>query len=89
MMIKIGENWAITSDKRNIILNEIGVKGEDSKNPGEEYLQPVGFFGDLKHCLCDLLERKIKKADAENISSLIGVIKSTKKEIIEAVNDND
>lgn len=44
MYLKLDDKFVITTDKNNFVLNELKVKGKESKNVGEEYLVALAFM---------------------------------------------
>lgn len=84
-MIKINDKYAIDFDKYNIILCEIRKRGEKAKNPNEEYLYQIGFFGKFEHLLDKMLQYEILTEDKKNIQDLINAINDFKKEIKEKI----
>lgn len=80
MNIQLNENYRITSDKDNVILEErkISKKG---KNEGKEYYKQIGYFPNLEVALKDFARLKIKLSDTEGIEEL----KDLMKEILEEI----
>jgi hypothetical protein len=60
-MIDLGD-FRIESDGRyNWTLQQKGVKGENAKNPGEEYWQTIGHYPLLKQALHKFCEVSLKE----------------------------
>lgn len=78
MNIDIGD-YVITSDALNIILNEKGVAGEKSKNPGEPTLRAIGYYTNLDHLIIGLVNRKVKASTVESIKELAAEIQKINK----------
>ena len=80
MNIRIDENWAITSDEYNVILQQRFVnKKEDSKNFGEEYWTNSGFYRTLEDALNGYLTKKIRQSNATTLQEIAQEIKETRK----------
>lgn len=76
MNIKI-DDYVITSDPLQYILNERRVKGVKSRTPGEVALHPIGYYTSLHGLLTALFDKKLRKSTA-------GTIKDLKVDILEA-----
>ena len=70
MQIKITDDYVMTSDSCNFILNE-AVVGKTGKNIGKERLKPVGFYSCISD-LCDgLVNKVLRSSNAETIEALV------------------
>ena len=70
MEIQITDDYVMTSDPHNFILNEVGV-GKTGKNIGKEWLKPVGFYSCISD-LCDgLVNKVLRSSNAETIGDLV------------------
>jgi len=69
MIIKLTDNYQISTDSLNYILQKrvIVTKGE---NEGKERIENVGYYGKIENLLNALLEIKIKDLDIDSIASL-------------------
>lgn len=85
MKIQIGENWLITSDPMNVILNQRYEKQKDGKPSGEFDWKAVAYCKDLAHACDKLQERALNIADAENLSEMACVIQRAKTDILAAM----
>lgn len=87
MRIKIGKiggkEYVVTSDELNIILNVKKKRGEESKNPGEEYLVPNAYFSTLTDCIQYLVEAAVRASTASSLTKLAEDIAEIKKTIKE------
>lgn len=87
MHIKVGKiggkEYVITSDELNIILNVKKKRGEESKNPGEEYLVPDAYFSSLTDCIQYLVEAAVRASTASSLTKLAEDIAEIKKTIKE------
>lgn len=88
MRIVIDEDYIITSDERNYILNKVSVT-ETGKNKGEEYQIAVGFYPTFDKALVGYVRKKELKSNATTISEQIEVIRKLNEEIIEWFNTSD
>lgn len=70
MNIRI-DKYAITSDPLQYILNDVCVRGEKSKCPGEEYLSPIGYYPTLHGLLTALFDKKLRTSDAVTVKDLL------------------
>ncbi len=84
MRLDINAKYCITSDERQYIINQKGVAGEKSDNPGEETLRPLGYFGTLNSCLKFMVNREILKSDCTTFRELRGLVNSLHDEIDQA-----
>ena len=78
MNIRIGK-YAITSDSICLTLHEVATRGENAKNPGEEYLSAIGYYGDLEQCMQGLLRHVGRTSEATTIRELLDEIRSIRK----------
>lgn len=69
MNIRIGK-YAITSDPLQLILNEVCQRGEKASKPGEEYLNPIGYYTEPEHLITAIFKREIRKSEAEDLKRL-------------------
>lgn len=86
MKIKIGEDWLITSDSMNVILNQRYEKQNKEKQPsGEHDWKSVGFYKNLEHACIALIDKGIQAADAENLAEIHAVILDVKRQVMAAM----
>ena len=50
-MIRIGDQYMITADSCCYTVNDIMTRGENTKDPGSEYLRPLTYHGTLSQAL--------------------------------------
>ena len=66
-MILLDETFAIQADDNQYILVERKIRGEESKNVGEEYYQTLGYYGIISTALDGLVKtimrRKVQESD--------------------------
>ena len=79
MDIRIGDKYAIQSDSYNIILREKRIKGEDSKNPGEEYWIDIGYYAKLDQAVEALIDLRLKQSDVNSLLEAIAVMRETRE----------
>ena len=84
MIIKLDDKFALVTDDYNFVLNGIKIKGEDSVNPGEEYLSPVGYYGTLKASLEGYLRHSLKKDSngVDNVDKLLNKLNEIQESIV-------
>ena len=84
MIIKLTDNYQISTDSLNYILQKrvIVTKGE---NEGNERVENVGYYGKIEHLLNALIEQRIKVLDIDSIASLRAEISRLKDFIKEQV----
>lgn len=52
--------YEIKTDRLQWILYEKKTTGEDSKNPGETYLEPLGYYGSLNSLVEALMDQELR-----------------------------
>lgn len=85
MNIKIGEEYIITSDAYNVIINE---RYEKKTKEGESKVydfKPVGFYPSLEKACNALLDRYLLLSNSKDIASIKVAIRGAKEEILEAI----
>lgn len=84
MNVKI-DNYVITSDPLQYILNEQCKRSEKSKTPGETYLSPLGYYGSLHSLLVALYDKKLRASSATTVKALMADIKKATELVQRAV----
>ena len=70
MEIQITDDYVLTSDPHNFILNEVGV-GKTGKNIGKGRLKPVGFYSCISD-LCDgIISKKMKSSTTRTMKAFL------------------
>lgn len=69
MNIKI-DNYVITSDGLQFILNEAVQRGTKSKKAGEQYLRPISYHPTLDTLLMSLFNRETRLNNCTEIDAL-------------------
>ena len=64
-MIRIGDQFMITADGCCFTVNDIMTRGENTKDPGSEYLRPVSYHGSVTKALESLSTRMQRDIVAE------------------------
>lgn len=70
MEIKLNDNYVLTSDTYNYILNKITV----NKNKNETYLVPIAYYGTIEKLIYGLFENKIKTCELDNLNDIKALI---------------
>lgn len=79
--IKIGENWKVTSDQHNVILNQRYEKQKDGQPSGEFDFKSVGFYNTFLQVCESLMDKELKVSDAENLGEIVRIIHLNKRDI--------
>lgn len=88
MNILIGQNYKITSDSMNVILNRKYEKkqGKEPVAESEKYdYKQIGYYPNLERACQALLTYDIMKSDAENLAELMDVMTICRDQITEAI----
>ena len=71
MEIMVGQNYKITSDALNIILNKKYLKKDKEGNvTEEEAFKQIGYYNSLHSAFNALIEKEIKGSDAISLDGL-------------------
>lgn len=86
MNIRIGD-FSITSDDRNIVLNEIKIREKSEKEEliGTEYTVPIAYCSSVEHAMEYLLKYKLRKSDATTLAQLMDEVRGIKRMIRDAL----
>ena len=87
MNITIGQNYKITSDPINVVLNRIYEKKQGDKPlaEGEKYgYKQIGYYTTVERACQALLNYEINTSDAENLAELMDVMTKCRDQITEA-----
>lgn len=82
LRINIGENYLITSDSMNVVLNQ-----KYTKENGEIDFKAVGFYPTVEAAANGLLRKEILIGDAENLGELVGMINGIKNLIVNVLKE--
>ncbi len=83
MNIRITEDYRLTSDPYNFIVEKRSIAGEKAKNPGEELWKQISCHGSAERACKAVLKHRLLDSDAQSLQELIAVCRST-QEAIEA-----
>jgi hypothetical protein len=89
MNILVGDNYRITSDTHNVILERKTVGKKGSKNEGQVVWQTDGYFRNLGNACESLLNRRLRLSEAESIYELKQLIQEANREIVEGGGDGE
>ena len=84
-MISLNDKWRLVSDTNNWILEQRKIRGNKSKNKGEEYWETEGYFGTIGHAISFLIEREVRVC--ESIIQLSEKIEELKTELRSKYNE--
>jgi hypothetical protein len=86
MEIMVGQNYKITSDPLNIVLNKKYFKKDEQGNATEEVrFRQIGYYNTLDGALNALIEKEIKGSDAISLDELKKHVAGVKEDIFEAL----
>lgn len=93
--IKINDDYKITSDKYNFILQKKRVITDNTKgrkanpeNIGKVVWVDEGYYSDIKHLLKNYASKEMLNSEAKSIQELFDILKDIEK-TIERVGDNN
>ena len=64
-MIRIGDQYMISADDHCFVVNDIMTRGENTKDPGSEYLRPATYHSSLTKALESVATRMQRDVAAE------------------------
>ncbi|CAM8355032.1 DUF5405 domain-containing protein [Enterobacter kobei] len=67
--IEIGDNWVITSDKFQFILNEKKVV-KSGKNTGEQCLSTIGYYPKINQLISGLIHHHIQHSEIKSLETM-------------------
>ena len=70
MNIQLTENYAITSDAYNFILNEVAVV-KTGKNTGKKVFRPIRFYSSIGELLDGLITQNLMLSNQDTMEGLI------------------
>lgn len=86
--ITLTEDFLITSDSYNFILNEVRICGTESKNPGERYNRIIGYYPTLIDLLKAFLQINIRESNSTSLKEVIEEIRKVEKIIEDNLGGN-
>ncbi len=85
MDIQINENYKLTSDKLNVIVNKkfpkYDGKGKDANLTGEFGWKEIGFHPTIERACNFIMNQEINTAEASSLGELIEVIQTCRDDI--------
>lgn len=85
MNLLIGQEYKITSDRLNVIVNKRVAKmdkpGKEGKPTGEYGWKEISFHPNIERALNFVLNQKINTSDALSLAEVVEVIQTHKKEV--------
>jgi hypothetical protein len=86
MDIQINDQFKLTSDPLNIVLEESYEKNrENESDPIERGWRKVGYYGSIESACLDILKRSINKSDSDTLYGLLKKIETVEENIISAI----
>jgi hypothetical protein len=82
--VYIGEDYKLTTDKLNVIINQKYIKKNKEGNEEEAWKQ-IGFYPNLEQACTRLLDKEINQAYVKDVKELLATIREAKNEIVKAV----
>ena len=79
--IKLNDDYKITSDPMNFILEKRGVAGKKSKTPGKTTCKNVGFYQKLSHALEGFLKHEVLASDVDSLLELAFLLRTIQADI--------
>ena len=70
MKIQITDEYVMTSDAHNFILNEVHI-GKEGKVAGKPVLAQIGFFPSVESLCEGLISRKLRQSTAQDMKTLL------------------
>lgn len=80
MKIKIDDNYQITADSRQYILQENKVVLEGEKK-GNQWIVNLGYYGTITQALKGYKELQIRNSNVSNVDELLKFMKELDKKI--------
>ncbi|AIW03542.1 replication initiation protein [Bacillus phage Moonbeam] len=87
MNIQLNENYKLTSDQHNVILNRKNKKKEDNPNTEDTY-SAIAFYPNLEQACNGLIDKEIRLSEATSIEQLVNDMTKLKDEIVVAIKES-
>jgi hypothetical protein len=71
-MIRIGDRYMITADDHCFVVNDILKRGQNTKDPGSEYLRPFAYHATLTGSLEAVAKRLQREIVADQTEMPLG-----------------
>jgi len=85
MEIYIGEDYKLTSDTNNVIINQKYKKKTKEGEPPQFGFKEVGYYANVERACVGLLDKKLIDSEVTSVKELMILIKDTKLEIMAGV----
>jgi len=87
MILKINEDYRISTDSTCIMLEKKRIIEKDTKHhkAGDEVFDTIGFYGEFEHAYNALVKRGLLASDLEGLRAILNWIERTGKEIKESL----
>lgn len=90
MEIQLDGQYYLRTDENNFVLQELKIKGKESKKEGDTYFITVGYYGNLQSALKSYLKYAIRNStyggrEITTIQDLIVKIESIENKIDKAL----
>lgn len=80
MKLQINEDYRITTDEKNVMLEQRKVY-QEGKNKGQEYYNTIGYYGTLEGAFNGMLNHRIRTSDASSYKELIKLVAEVREDI--------
>ena len=84
MEIQINNDYLITSDSFNYILQKRGI-AEKGEKIGSETLKTLGYYSTLENLFNDLISKHLKESKCKNFKEVVDEIRLLKQDIYKAL----
>lgn len=71
MLIQLNEQYRVRGVAMNFVLEEKKVRGDKSKNAGEEYWEEIGFYPSLDALLRGMFKRHLQASECVGVIEVI------------------
>jgi len=87
MILKINEDYRITTDSICIILEKKRVIQKNTKNhkAGDEVYDTIGYYGEFEHAYRAMVKHGLLTSDLEGLRAILNWIERTSREIKESL----
>ncbi|AHN66517.1 replication initiation protein [Bacillus phage Bcp1] len=85
MEIFIGEEYKLTSDTNNVIINQKYQKKVKEGTPPQFGYKEIGYYPNVEKACVGLLDKKLRDSEVTSVKELMILIKDTKLEIMTGV----
>ena len=85
MTIKLNEKYILSTDTYCYVLSEKKIK----KDSDEEYLIPVGYYGNLEQLINSLINKEICESEVNSIKDVLKTITDVRNDIVSRLKEID